>query len=382
MLTQCTKVLLDRIGLKGDELYDRDDHLELPNRFIAWHAHLIKIGRKKAVILVNNETKYSVLIYGPVKKDFSNIKNLIHDAIAEALRMEGIHKDVIDAYLAKAGEINFSKTGSRSMISRMNNIVDEMSFYDEYIDKNSKIQRYISILTGTFIQSSNDKKTGFYPIEKTYECLQSMIDSDEQIVAREVMDVDLYQLKIQINIDGHDIWRRVLVPSTYSFRYLHHIIQTVFDWHNSHLHDFTVTRPDNKLLKIVMDDHPDILDYLNFDLFEVAQERFVALEEVFSNFDEVFYEYDFGDSWEHVITLENVVKSDVFEATYVDGNGERPPEDVGGSWGFEEYLRIMANENDPSHHDMKIWAEEQKDRQLTAKQINKRLDSVIRGYRY
>ena len=88
MLTQCTKVLLDRIGLKGDELYDRDDHLELPNRFIAWHAHLIKIGRKKAVILVNNETKYSVLIYGPVKKDFSNIKNLIHDAIAEAILLK------------------------------------------------------------------------------------------------------------------------------------------------------------------------------------------------------------------------------------------------------------------------------------------------------
>src|SRR5699024_2902744 len=112
------------------------------------------------------------------------------------------------------------------------------------------------------------------------------------------------------------------------------------------------------------------------------QERFVVLEEVFPIYDEVSYVYDFGDHWEHSITLEKIIKSDVFEATYVNGDGERPPEDVGGSWGFEEYIRIIADENDSRHHDMKIWAEEQKDRRLTAKQINNKLDSVVRGYMY
>lgn len=209
-----------------------------------------------------------------------------------------------------------------------------------------------------------------------------MIDSDQSITTDGVLDIDLYQLKIQLQINGHNIWRRVLVPSTYSFRHLHHIIQTVFDWQNNHLHEFTVTRPDKKSLQIVMDDHPDLLDSINFDLFEAVQERFVALEGAFPIYDKVSYVYDFGDHWEHSITLEKVIKSDVFEATYINGEGERPPEDVGGSWGFEEYIRIMADENDPMHHDMKIWVEEQKDRRLTAKQINNRLDSVVRGYMY
>ncbi|PAE31237.1 hypothetical protein CHI06_29050, partial [Bacillus sp. 7884-1] len=117
-------------------------------------------------------------------------------------------------------------------------------------------------------------------------------------------EIDLYQLKIKINLEGHEIWRRVLVPSTYSFRHLHNIIQTVFDWHNAHLHEFVVERAERRDLKIVMDDDPETMEYMDFDAFEIRQERFVALEEIFPTYGEVVYEYDFGDSWEHTITLE------------------------------------------------------------------------------
>lgn len=61
------------------------------------------------------------------------------------------------------------------------------------------------------------------------------------------------------------------------------------------------------------------------------------------------YEYDFGDSWQHTTTLEKTVNSDTLEVTYLDGRGERPSEDVGGSWGYMEYMRIMADETDPEH---------------------------------
>jgi hypothetical protein len=46
------------------------------------------------------------------------------------------------------------------------------------------------------------------------------------------------------------------------------------------------------------------------------------------------YEFDFGDSWEHTIRLERLIKANAFKATYLEGCGERPPEDVGGSWGY------------------------------------------------
>lgn len=110
------------------------------------------------------------------------------------------------------------------------------------------------------------------------------------------------------------------------------------------------------------------------------QERFIALEDIFPKFGEVIYEYDFGDSWEHIITFEKVVKSKAFQATYLEGYGERPPEDVGGVSGFEEYLRIMANEKHPEYNDIKTWSENQIERKLSPEKINQRLKHVIKGY--
>lgn len=155
--------------------------------------------------------------------------------------------------------------------------------------------------------------------------------------------------------------------------HLHYIIQTVFNWQNYHLHEFTVERGENKPLKILMDDDPDTLEYIDFEDFDILQERFTALEDIFTGHAEVMYEYDFGDSWEHIIILEKVVKSQTFQAIYLEGNGERPPEDVGGLWGFKEYLKIMEDKKNPSHHDMTVWAESQKERKLSSERINKRL---------
>ncbi|MBW8351736.1 plasmid pRiA4b ORF-3 family protein [Bacillus sp. IITD106] len=381
MLIQCTKTLLDKIGINGTELASPEGNEDFPKSFFAWHAKFVSINRRKAIVLMNNETRYPVVIYRPSSKDFSKIRELIYEAISEAFHMEGVRKEVIEAYMAKAGEISFSKTANRSMVAKMNNAVRDIEFRQEYLDEKSRIQKYISILAGRSIQLSGVNDS-FYPIEKTLECLGTIFNLDEHVGVDDVLDIDLYQLKIQINLEGHDIWRRVLVPSTFSFRHLHYIIQTVFDWQNYHLHEFTVEGLENKSLKIVMDDDPETMEYFNFDEFEMLQERFVALEEILPKYGEATYEYDFGDSWEHTITLEKIVKSKTFQATFLEGKGERPPEDVGGASGFEEYIGIMENEKHPSYHEMKVWAENQKERKLSSEKINQRLKHVISGYSY
>ncbi|MEW9053606.1 MAG: plasmid pRiA4b ORF-3 family protein [Neobacillus sp.] len=380
MLIQCTKALLDKLGLKGNELTSPEGLEQFPNSFMAWHANFVSIGRRKAIILMNNETKYPVVIFRPITKDLSKIKDVMVEAITEALRMEGVRKDVIDAYMAKAGEISFSKTAGKSMVARMNNAVRDIEFMWEYLDETTKIQRYISIPTGRMIQSIGGGKGIFYPFEKMLECLGILYGYEEGSAVEAVLDINVYQVKIQINLEGHDIWRRVYVPSTYSFRHLHHIIQIVFDWQNYHLHEFTVGKAESKPIKILMDDDPETLEYADFDKFDIRQERFTALEEILPECTEVIYEYDFGDSWEHMITLEKVIKSKEFQASYIEGNGERPPEDVGGTWGYEEYLRTMANEEHPMHDEMKVWAENQRERKLSQEKINRRLKSVIKGH--
>lgn len=376
MLIQCTKKLLDQIGVKENELASRDNNEHFPDSFNAWHANIVTFNRKKAIILMNNETKYPIVIYRPLKKDFTNIKPLILEAIAEALRIEGVSQAVIDAYIIENKEVSFSKTASPTLVGQLNTTIYDVEAMQEYIDEEIKVQKQISLIAGRMIQTFGSKHDYGYPIERMLNCLELIYESD----GNDVLDVDLYQLKIKFTLEGYSVWRRVLVPSTYSFRQLHNIIQTVFDWQDYHLHDFIVMRTDDKPLNIIIDDSPELSDILDYEMYDIRQERFVTLEEVFPQFTEVIYLYDFGDSWEHMITFEKVVKSNKLHAEIIDGEGERPPEDVGGSGGYEEYLRIMEDEQDPAHEDMKLWAEDQAERKFSNEKINERLKEVIKGY--
>lgn len=376
MLIQCTKALLDKVKISPSELKSPEGYEELPRALTAWQANLVNIDRRKAIVLMNNATRYPVVIYRPRPKDFARMKGLIREAIIVALRMEGICETVIDRYMAAAGEIEFSKTTNRSMIARLNRTVYEVDAMQDCLDESTLIQRYISISAGRLLQgsSSNDY---FVPIKKMIECLESYLDEDGNGICQSVLDVELYQLRVQIEIEGFDIWRRVLVPSVLSFLHLHDVIQTVFDWHGYHLHMFKARRQGSKVKQIVMGEDLETLQWFDVDSCDILDERFTALKDIFPDHEEVTYTYDFGDSWNHTITLEKTVRSNAFEVTYLDGRGERPPEDVGGIGGYMEYIRVMADDTDPEYENMKAWAESQGERKQSPEEINSRLKHCI-----
>ncbi len=145
-----------------------------------------------------------MVIYRPKPRDFARIKDLIREAIIVALRMEGISEIVIDKYMTDAGEIEFSKTANRSLVGKMNHAVREIEFMQEYLDESTLIQRYISIVAGRLLQGSPVDEY-FVPIEKMLECLSSYLDKDKKGVCRSVPDVELYQLKIQIEMEGFHV---------------------------------------------------------------------------------------------------------------------------------------------------------------------------------
>ena len=376
MLIQCTKALLDKVKISPSELKSPEGYEELPRALTAWQANLVNIDRRKAIVLMNNATRYPVVIYRPRPNDFARMTGLIREAIVVALRMEGICETVIERYMAAAGEIEFSKTTNRSMIARLNRTVYEVDAMQDCLDESTLIQRYISISAGRLLQgsSSNDY---FVPIKKMIECLESYLDEDGNGICQSVLDVELYQLRVQIEIEGFDIWRRVLVPSVLSFLHLHDVIQTVFDWHGYHLHMFKARRQGSKVKQIVMGEDLETLQWFDVDSCDILDERFTALKDIFPDHEEVTYTYDFGDSWNHTITLEKTVRSNAFEVTYLDGRGERPPEDVGGIGGYMEYIRVMADDTDPEYENMKAWAESQGERKQSPEEINSRLKHCI-----
>jgi len=164
-------------------------------------------------------------------------------------------------------------------------------------------------------------------------------------------EAETFQFKIHLKgIKKPPVWRRVTVPSSYNFYNLHLIIQETFGWWNSHLFQFSENGFGSpQVITEIYEDHDPGFE----KQFEAAE---VKLTDVFKYEKQKFiYIYDFGDSWEHVLTLEKILPDKSKSPSLLDGKGKCPPEDCGGVWGYEGFKEIMADKKHPEYEEYAEW---------------------------
>ena len=90
----------------------------------------------------------------------------------------------------------------------------------------------------------------------------------------------------------------------------------------------------------------------------------------------IIYEYDFGDSWQHEIILEKILEPEP-RVTYprcLEGARACPPEDVGGIWGYAEFLEAISDPNHADHDEMVEWVGGEFDpEKFSVDEVNKEL---------
>lgn len=144
-----------------------------------------------------------------------------------------------------------------------------------------------------------------------------------------------------------EIWRRVEVPLDLSLKGLHDVIQAVMGWQDCHLFEFTIGEkvyglPDPEW------DHGR----------KVRQAKLAKLESFIAQGVRTFdYVYDMGDNWQHAITVETVALADPNQKypCFIDGERHAPPEDVGGTPGYYEFLETVSNPRHPGNRRMLEW---------------------------
>ena len=69
------------------------------------------------------------------------------------------------------------------------------------------------------------------------------------------------------------------------------------------------------------------------------------------------YLYDFGDGWEHTIKVERLIAPEpaILYPRLIEAKGHCPPEDVGGPWGYGEFLEAIADPSHERHRELKEW---------------------------
>jgi hypothetical protein len=96
----------------------------------------------------------------------------------------------------------------------------------------------------------------------------------------------------------------------------------------------------------------------NDDMRKVYQSKSIRLGTLIDRgVREFLYVYDFGDNWQHRITIRDVRQGDpgAEYPCFIAGGRRAPPEDVGGITGFAEFLEAMADPAHEQHRLMLDW---------------------------
>jgi len=153
------------------------------------------------------------------------------------------------------------------------------------------------------------------------------------------------QLKITLDNSKPPIWRRILVPDSFSFHQLHLAIQASMGWQNAHLYAFNHPK---KRENIGIPD-PE------WDDDTLEAKNVLIRDELHKVKQKMTYEYDFGDGWVHSILLEDITGDKILNPIGITGKGACPPEDCGGLWGYYNLLKRTTDPKDPEYEDLRHW---------------------------
>ncbi|OQK16648.1 hypothetical protein AU255_01715 [Methyloprofundus sedimenti] len=155
-----------------------------------------------------------------------------------------------------------------------------------------------------------------------------------------------YQLKASLEGSKPLIWRCLLANNDIKLDTFHLFIQVPMGWASSLSHQY-ITK-DHGFYGIKDND-------FDFDIKEESKFRLSQLPK--HETESLIYEYDFGDSWIHTVTLEKIRPFDPDKKlTYcVTGKRAYLSEDGGGIWSYSDLLTILEDPKHPEYEEKLDW---------------------------
>ena len=158
----------------------------------------------------------------------------------------------------------------------------------------------------------------------------------------------MFRIRVDLNDSEPAIWRVLDLRSDLTLDIVHSLLQGAFSWTNSHLHRFALGGGPF--------DADSQLFLCPFDVEEGEDEgvptESVRLDETLQDVGDVLrYVYDYGDSWDLTLRLEQVreIRDDEPWAVCVAGERAAPPEDCGGATRGEDLATFL---DDPAFFDL------------------------------
>jgi len=267
-------------------------------------------------------------------------------------------------YVSRDDICGYFKTSKSSTVQKSKLIRDmfKMSFFDPEFSTSQAAQSNpladMGIINGLFVPLDMLKSLGGAAVAEKKERHLRLVENKTADSEKNQKET-LYIIKVTLRGFRPPIWRRFQIAGSSTLYKLHRVLQVVMGWENSHLYQFCIEN--------VFYGDPD-------PGYGIENAKKTRLDQVAGARDSFTYEYDFGDGWNHSIRVEKVLPAQEKAAPRcLAGKRACPPEDCGGSWGYEEILEAI---NDPEHgeDEMLEWVEEDYDPEaFDLDQVNKEL---------
>ncbi|MBR5428076.1 MAG: plasmid pRiA4b ORF-3 family protein [Clostridia bacterium] len=358
----CTKKLLDFLDIAPAEAPQEEP-------LFSFSANLLLLNRRKCIAVINDASCCGFILYGVTAKDKKNIQQKLEEGLRNMLASENYAADVIDRYIADcAFPAAICKSANRSAITRLNQFCGDVERFSGCFEPDDPFQTMLlPKLNDDFKMNAGDQKKDYY---LTYEELERLLR--ERYGRLYHCRAGVFDVALRLKTP---CVRRVTIPMDFSMFYVHDVIRQLFLWQNYHLHEFvTKLQKNGRPAQRIVDPAQWEKEFAGARGCESLDEHKTRLSDVFPGTERILYLYDFGDGWEHEISLVRIIEdADIPSPVCESMNGDAPPEDCGGPHGFAELQRILNDPKDPQYYEMLEWSRGAHAYQKNIYQVNSHL---------
>jgi hypothetical protein len=359
MKISCSKKLLDEMKL-APAAPARD----IPPIY-TWSAHVVVINRRKTLVCVNDLSRFGFVLYGLKAKDFKRLETLLVEEIRRCFLNYCVKPEIADEYLTAYPDVQLVKSTNRKSVARLNKAVEIVKLCADQLDHGDASQPVINRRLNSELISDSD--AGYlYPNEKMFSELKSLY-------GKVLFKCQAADFMIKLNMERAVTWRRVVVPLHYTFLQLHEVIQEAFGWHDYHLYQFDLkmSEEDNTEISITPDMGEGYKE--NNIIYFLSKDK--TLAEFIPKCSDFIYTYDLGDEWEHEIHVNTIIEDfDNYHPLCLMGEGDTPPEHVGGVYGYLNLLNTIDNPSHPDYEEITQWFSSQWRSRFDLQFINNRME--------
>jgi hypothetical protein len=345
VVIRCTQKLLKRVQSSRPTarggLRIAQSQTASTTRLGDWFAAPLNVGHQRFILLVAEHTRLPVLVPA---SDVRRLREHLVAALRPMLHGLGVPDAAIEPELAEMNDAAFAPTNSRSIVGTLVEFarMAEHPLQDANADLTAAslwLARTPILALNNFADDLTRARLGALSPARSGSRPAAVAAAPHAAPSA----VRTFRLKVTLLDVAPPIWRRFEIPADISLEQLHAVLQIVMGWTNSHLHEF-----EKDGIAYGVSDR-------EFGVQRVSEKTTRVDDVLRGQGSRLEYVYDFGDDWRHRVTLERVTDTGARAARVLEAKRACPPEDVGGTRGYQAFLEAIASPAHPERQHLLDW---------------------------